>query len=237
MSDEPNIHQPEWDAEMADAPFRAKAMRAGAHAGSQELGATLYEIDGGRRDLAVPLPPRQRGAPRSCSPGSPEVRTPAGASGLAAGAVMAFARGEDGAHAVTNPGPEPARVLLVSTMRFPDVAEHLDTGALLAITGQAAGKVFPAGSDMRVPGCGAGAIEAGDGGDGRAERPRRRQPDRHAERLEPRLGDLLVLRVVPAADADRADDLAVDLRSGSRRRRSRAARCRSARRRRAAGRP
>jgi len=34
MPDEPNIHQPEWDAEMPDAPFRAKAMRAGAHAGS-----------------------------------------------------------------------------------------------------------------------------------------------------------------------------------------------------------
>src|SRR4051794_17959602 len=130
MSDEPNILNPEWDAEMADAPFRAKAMRAGARAGSHELGATLYEIEGGgaispyhfhhaNEELLIVLS------------GSPEVRMPGGRRRLAAGAVMAFARGEDGAHAVTNPGPEPVRILLVSTMHFPDVAEHVDTGALL----------------------------------------------------------------------------------------------------------
>ena len=165
MPDEPNIHQPEWDAEMPDAPFRAKAMRAGAHAGSQELGATLYEIEAGgaispyhfhhaNEELLVVLA------------GSPEIRMPGGRRRLAAGAVIAFPRGEDGAHAVTNPGPEAARVLLVSTMRFPDVAEHLDTGALLAITGQAAGKVFPSGSDIAFPDAVLAAIEAGAGGAG-----------------------------------------------------------------------
>jgi len=164
MSDEPNILNPEWDAEMADAPFRAKAMRAGARAGSHELGATLYEIEAGgaispyhfhhaNEELLIVLA------------GSPEVRTPGGRQRLAPGAVMAFARGEDGAHAVTNPGPEAARILLVSTMHFPDVAEHLDTGALLAITGQAAGKVFPAGSDVPFPDAVLSAIEAGNGDD------------------------------------------------------------------------
>src|SRR5918912_259870 len=142
MPDEPNINQPQWDAEMPDAPFRAKAMRVGAHAGSQELGATLYEIEPGgaispyhfhhaNEELLVVLA------------GSPEVRTPGGPRRVAPGAVVAFPRGDDGAHAVTNPGPEPARVLLVSTMHFPDVAEHVDTGTLLAITGQAAGRAFP----------------------------------------------------------------------------------------------
>ena len=162
MPDEPNILNPEWDAEMPDAPFRAKAMRAGARAGSQELGATVYEIEAGgaispyhfhhaNEELLIVLA------------GSPEIRTPAGRQRVDAGAVMSFARGEDGAHAVTNPGPDPARLLLVSTMHFPDVAEHLDTGALLAITGQAAGKVFPAGSDVPFPDAVLNAIEAGDG--------------------------------------------------------------------------
>jgi uncharacterized cupin superfamily protein len=163
MPDEPNIHQPEWDAEMPDEPFRAKAMRAGARAGAQELGATLYEFDAGGAispyhfhhanvELLVVLA------------GSPEVRTPAGRRRLDAGTVVAFPHGEEGAHAVTNPGPEPARILLVSTMRFPDVAEHLDTGALLAITGQAAGKVFPSGSDVPFPDAVLSAIEAGADG-------------------------------------------------------------------------
>jgi uncharacterized cupin superfamily protein len=147
MPDEPNIHNPQWDAEMPDAPFRAKAMRAGAHAGAQELGATLYEIGAGgaispyhfhhgNEELLIVLS------------GSPCVRTSGGVQRVEAGAVVAFPRGPDGAHAVTNPGPEPARMLLVSTMRFPDIAEHLDTGTLLAITGQAAGLAFPAGSDI-----------------------------------------------------------------------------------------
>jgi uncharacterized cupin superfamily protein len=147
MSDEPNVLQPEWDAEMPDAPFRARALRAGAHAGAQELGATLYELDPGgaispyhfhhaNEELLIVLA------------GSPEIRTPGGKRRAAPGAVLAFPRGQNGAHAVTNPGPEPARVLLISTMNFPDMAEHVDTGALLAITGQAAGLAFPAGSDV-----------------------------------------------------------------------------------------
>jgi uncharacterized cupin superfamily protein len=132
---------------MPDAPFRAKAARVGAHAGSHELGATLYEIEPGgaispyhfhhaNEELLVVLS------------GSPVVRTPGGPHHVAAGAVMAFTRGEDGAHAVTNPGPEPARVLVVSTMHFPDVAEHIDTGSVLTITGQASGRAYPPGSDV-----------------------------------------------------------------------------------------
>jgi uncharacterized cupin superfamily protein len=147
MPDEPNILKPEWDAEMPDAPFRARALRVGARAGAQELGATLYEVDPGgaispyhahhaNEELLVVLS------------GSPVVRTPGGPRRVEPGAVLAFPRGEDGAHAVSNPGPEAARVLLVSTMHFPDIAEHLDTGALLAITGPAAGRAFPADADV-----------------------------------------------------------------------------------------
>jgi uncharacterized cupin superfamily protein len=147
MSDEPNVHRPDWDAEMPDAPFRARAMRAGARAGAEELGATLYDLEPGgaispyhfhhaNEELLVVLS------------GSPVVRTPAGPHPVQAGAVLAVPRGENGAHAVTNPGPEPARVLVVSTMRFPDIAEHLDTGAVLTITGAAAGQAFPAGADV-----------------------------------------------------------------------------------------
>ena len=147
MTNEPNIHEPQWDAEMPDPPFRAKAARVGAHAGAEDLGATLYDIEAGgaispyhahhaNEELVVVLS------------GSPVVRTPGGPRRVQAGAVLAFPKGEGGAHAVTNPGPEPARVLVVSTMRFPDVAEHLDTGTLLAITGPAAGRAFPPDADV-----------------------------------------------------------------------------------------
>lgn len=142
-----NLHRPEWDFESSEAPFRARAMRLGPRAGAQELGASLYELDPGgavspyhvhhgNEELLIVLS------------GTPELRVPDGHRALEPGAVIAFPRGPRGAHRVTNPGAEPARVLIISTMSFPEVAEHPDTGTLLAMTGPDEGKSFPAGTDV-----------------------------------------------------------------------------------------
>jgi hypothetical protein len=40
----------------------------------------------------------------------------------------------------------PARYLLISTMRFPEVAEQLDTGTVLAMKSAGDGLAFPAGT-------------------------------------------------------------------------------------------
>ena len=143
-----NVFEPEWDAEGPD-PFRGRVMRVGHRAGAGELGATLYELDPGgavspyhlhhaNEEMLVVLE------------GRPHLRTPAGTRELAAGAVVAFPRGKDGAHRVFNPGDERARVLIVSTMNFPEVAEHLDTGTILAMTDERQAMAFPAGSDRPV---------------------------------------------------------------------------------------
>jgi hypothetical protein len=47
MTDTPNIHEPSWDGELPDAPFRLPGMRLGPRAGMHELGATLYELEEG----------------------------------------------------------------------------------------------------------------------------------------------------------------------------------------------
>ncbi|MGH2967848.1 MAG: cupin domain-containing protein, partial [Solirubrobacteraceae bacterium] len=147
---------------------RLRALRAGAHAGARELGATLYEIDPGgavspyhvhhgNEELLVVLS------------GTPRLRTPEGVRELESGAVVAFPRGADGAHHVSNAAQEPARVLLVSTMNFPEVAEHLDTGAVLAMTGAESGHVFPAGTDRPVMEMLVAAMEAATEHEGSAE--------------------------------------------------------------------
>lgn len=143
-----NVYADDWDAALP-APFQAKAARVGASAGARELGATVYElapggavspyhVHGGNEELLVVLS------------GRPRLRTPAGTETLAPGDVASFPAGPDGAHRVSNAGPEPARVLLVSTMRFPEVAEHVDTGTWLAMTGPEEGRVFPAGAEIGV---------------------------------------------------------------------------------------
>jgi uncharacterized cupin superfamily protein len=52
---------------------------------------------------------------------------------LPRGAVVAFLRGTDGAHRVRNTSSSQARYLVVSTMRYPEVAEYPDTGAVLVL--------------------------------------------------------------------------------------------------------
>ncbi len=154
-----NVYGDEWDRELP-APFSAKAARVGASAGARDLGATVYELapggavspyhlHGANEELLVVLS------------GRPRLRTPEGTETLEAGAVRAFPVGPEGAHRVANAGPEPARVLLISTMRFPEVAEHLDTGTWLAMTGPQEGKVFPAGSEIGVMDALATAMAAG----------------------------------------------------------------------------
>jgi hypothetical protein len=43
-------------------------------------------------------------------------------------------RWKAGAHSVENRTDEPVRVLIISTMLYPDVVEHLETGVILALT-------------------------------------------------------------------------------------------------------
>ena len=144
---DPNLNFPDWDAEMPDPPFSSRAARIGHKAGGEELGATLYEVRAGG---AISPHHIHHGNEEMLFvlSGSPELRTPHGMRLLEPGAVVAFPRGRAGAHRVKNPGPEPARVLIVSTMNFPEVVEHPDTGTWLAMTGPTQGKAFPPDTDI-----------------------------------------------------------------------------------------
>jgi uncharacterized cupin superfamily protein len=144
---DPNVLHPEWDVELNDPPFRAKVSRVAHRAGGTELGASLFEVEAGgavspyhvhhgNEEMLIVLS------------GRPELRTAKGRRTLEPGAVVAFPRGPAGAHQVRNPGPGPVRVLLISTMHYPEVVEHLDTGATLAMLGPAEGSVFPVGTDV-----------------------------------------------------------------------------------------
>lgn len=106
VSDDPNINRPQWDLERAEPPFHSRVMRVAHHAGSQELGASLFEIDPGgavspyhihhgNEELLLVLA------------GAPHLRTPDGVRELEPGAVVAFPRGPAGR--VTRPRWRPGR--------------------------------------------------------------------------------------------------------------------------------
>jgi uncharacterized cupin superfamily protein len=142
---DPNVHEPEWEVDATDTPSRMRAARVGAPAGAHDLAASVYEVlpggavapyhlHHGNEELLVVLS------------GAPRLRTPQGTRDLTPGAVVSFRPGPDGAHRVSNPTSEPVRVLLISTMRFPEVAEYPDTGTTLTLTAPGAGTAFPAGT-------------------------------------------------------------------------------------------
>ena len=148
MSD-PNVFEPAWDAEYPAPPFCLRASRVAARAGARQLGATLYEIEPGGRISPVHIHYANEELLVVLA-GRPQLLLPDNARTLEPGAVVAFRAGLEGAHAVANTddATEPARVMIISTMRYPDVAEHVSTATTLVVTGPRAGRAFPAGTDV-----------------------------------------------------------------------------------------
>ena len=141
----------------------ARGTRVGAAVGARELGCSLYELDPGgqaapyhmhhaNEELLIVLD------------GALELRTPEGTREVRKGAVVAFPAGAEGAHRLRNVSGAPARYVLISTMRFPEVAEQLDTGTVLALKGPADGWAFPPGSAGDYMALTAQALEADSAG-------------------------------------------------------------------------
>lgn len=123
----------------------ARGTRVAAAAGAAALGCTLYELDPGGQAAPYHLHHANEEL-LIVLDGTLELRTPEGTRTVERGAVVAFRPGAEGAHRVRNPGPAAARYLVVSTMRFPEVAEYPDTGAVLAMRGTGDGWAFPPGT-------------------------------------------------------------------------------------------
>jgi uncharacterized cupin superfamily protein len=141
-----NVNRPEWDSSGTPISGR-RAMRLGRRAGAAELGVTLYEVDPGEAVSPYHAHHANEELLLVVS-GVPALRTPAGIRRLEAGDLVAFPRGPAGAHRIFNPSNEAARVLVFSTMHWPEIAEYPDTGATLAMTGPGEGKAFPTAADQ-----------------------------------------------------------------------------------------
>ena len=160
MADDHNVFEiASWERDLGS----ARGTRLGPGAGTTQLGCSLYELDPGGQatpyhmhhandELLIVLD------------GELELRTPAGVRTVAKGALVGFPAGPAGAHRLRNVSGAKARYLLVSTVRFPEVAEQLDTGTVLAMPGPAAGWAFPAGVGGDYMALTLAAIEADPGG-------------------------------------------------------------------------
>lgn len=128
-----NVFEPEWDAEHDRPPFRWRRSRIGRRAGSQKLGASLYELPPGASMWPMHIHHANEELVIVVA-GRPTLRTLDGEQVLAPGEVVACLAGRSGAHRVENPTGEPVRVLVVSTMIAPELNEYPESGKLWGIS-------------------------------------------------------------------------------------------------------
>jgi uncharacterized cupin superfamily protein len=114
----------EYDGDDPDG-YRAGMARVGQEAGGEELSVKLFEI-----------PPGQSLCPYHYEyveewlivlDGALTLRAPDGEQRLGRGDVVCFPTGPDGAHKVSNAGPEAARILMFSSAAEPAVAVYPDS--------------------------------------------------------------------------------------------------------------
>lgn len=137
-----DFKQPSWDADRF--PGRHVAP-VGAQAGARELAANVYELDPG----AVGSPFHLHHANEELLlvlAGTLSLRGPEGTQLVSAGAVVAFPRGQAGAHSLVNRSDAPVRYLVVSTTNRPDVVEYTDIGATLVVLAEQR-LAYPHGAD------------------------------------------------------------------------------------------
>jgi uncharacterized cupin superfamily protein len=127
--EEPNIRQPRFDQEREHPGFRARRADRGHQAGGERLGLSLWEVPPG--EAAYPYH-HHLGAEELVIvlEGTLALRTPDGRRELAEGEVVAFPRGEAGAHQLVNRGERTARFLAASTAGDPDIVIYPDSGKL-----------------------------------------------------------------------------------------------------------
>jgi uncharacterized cupin superfamily protein len=124
-----NLFHPDWDAERDEPPFRWRRARLGRQAGAEDLGASLFELAPG--DSTFPLHVHHANEELIIVlAGRPTLRTLTDERLLEEGEVVACPVGRRGAHRLDNRGDSPARVLIVSTMRAPEINEMVEEGEL-----------------------------------------------------------------------------------------------------------
>ena len=128
-----SIFEPVWDVEVDRPPYRWRRSRIGRQIGSDELGASLFEVAPGASTFPLHVHHANEELIVVVS-GSLVLRTPAGERKLHPGDVAACPRGLAGAHRLDNRSDQPARVLIVSTMNAPDINEFPESDVLWART-------------------------------------------------------------------------------------------------------
>lgn len=133
-----NIYEDSWDATEDHPGFEWQRMRLARRLGGEKLGASVYLIDPGQKSFPYHFHHANEEM-LIVLEGSVTVRTPEGEQVAEKGDATIFNVGPSGAHQVINHTDTMARVLIMSTMIHPEVAEYPDSGNIGVLTERAPG--------------------------------------------------------------------------------------------------
>jgi uncharacterized cupin superfamily protein len=140
LDDEP------WD--QVDEDFKFRTRWFGHPFGADKLGASLWEYLPGAPGGSLHM---HYGVEEMffVLRGTPTIRTGTGEERLAPGDVVYCPEGPEGLHVFSNPSAESARILAVSTKRFPDVVAYPERGVAWVATRHPERPVLP-GADQGI---------------------------------------------------------------------------------------
>jgi uncharacterized cupin superfamily protein len=121
-----NLFSDDWDMEHEHPGFRSRETSVREQIGATRIGASFLELGPGEKTWPYHFHHTNEEW-LVVVRGTPTLRTPDGERVLREGDTVCFPRGPDGAHQVANKSQEAVRVLMLSTMLEPEVAEYPDS--------------------------------------------------------------------------------------------------------------
>jgi len=127
-----------WDDETHGERFASRRKQLGKAAGGREIGCSMYEIPPGKRPFPYHFHTANEEAMYVLA-GSATLRLAGREVTVREGDYVAFPVGPAGAHQVINDSDRPLRILMISTMREPEIAVYPDSAKVGLFAGSAPG--------------------------------------------------------------------------------------------------
>jgi uncharacterized cupin superfamily protein len=124
-----NLNGDEWNRTEERDGWHSKDVWVGQRLNAELIGGSMYELEPGHKLF----PYHTHHANEEwllVLRGQPTLRTTHGEQELREGDVAVFRRGKDGFHQVINRTDSPIRVLMISTLLFPEIVEYSDSGKI-----------------------------------------------------------------------------------------------------------
>lgn len=122
-----NIYSNDWDVTQDQPGYRWRRIRIARRLGGEMLGASIYLIEPGEKSFPYHFH-RSNEEMLIVLDGEVMVRTPERERSAGKGDALIFNRGPEGAHQVINRSNQDARIMMLSTMVEPEIAEYPDSG-------------------------------------------------------------------------------------------------------------